>query len=112
MSVIYLFVSQTFPEGNYCANIFGNNLQIFFNSNNNTADILANIYGSKYKCFDVNYEINSTLIYIINNTDNCLNNILDDYNLCPCPPSIEYDQKSDEVIISNDKIGYINLLKC
>ena len=122
LSFIYLMIStskSTFanyiePSGKYCGEILNNPLDIQFNSNNHLANITASIFRQDYSCIDEDYKYDYSSYYIQlpENEDDCLNEILSKYNLCPCPPDSYYNKDSDVVSILNDAVGIIELHKC
>ena len=102
------------PSGKYCGEIINNPIDITFSSYNHHANISASIFRQDYSCLDeeYQYDYSSYSIQLPQNQDDCLNEILNKYNLCPCPPESFYNKDSDSVSILNDIIGVIELTKC
>ena len=44
--------------------------------------------------------------------NDCLNVVLEKYNLCPCPPELKYNKEENIVYIMNTEIGNIELNSC
>ena len=102
------------PSGKYCGEIVNNPIDIYFNSNNHLANISASIFRQDYSCLneEYHYDYSNYSILLPENEDDCLNEILSKYNLCPCPPESFYNKDSDTVSILNDIVGVVELLKC
>ena len=102
------------PSGKYCGEIVNNPIDIYFNSNNHLANISASIFRQDYSCLneEYHYDYSNYSILLPENEDDCLNEILSKYNLCPCPPDSFYNKDSDTVSILNDIVGVVELLKC
>ena len=60
-----------------------------------------------YNFNEVNYSIN-----ISDDPNNCINNLLQENNLCPCPPDISYNANKNEINIMNKDFGLISLIEC
>ena len=105
-------VSQ--PEGNYCGDILGNKLYIDVNSTENIANVTANIFGDDLSCPKEHYQYNSTNthLYLPKDPNDCLNKILSEYGVCPCPPNVVYAAKSNQLTIEGTQIGSIILKSC
>ena len=104
----------TEPSGKYCGEIISNPIDIIFNMNLHLANISASIFQKDYECDSENYEYNYSdfSIQLPNDKDDCLNQVLEKYNLCPCPPQSFYNVNENSVSILNDIIGVIELKKC
>ena len=98
-------------NGNYCGDIFGNNLIVGL-KNNSCANISANIFGIKLNCTDEKYVFKNSHIYFSDNKTDCLNKQLSEYGACPCPPHIIYNDLDKSFSILDTPIGTINLTKC
>lgn len=115
----FLFLSNCLgskiePSGKYCGEVINNPIDIYFSSNNHLANISASIFKQDYLCPNekYQYDYSNYNIQLPVNQDDCLNQILSKYNLCPCPPTSYYNKDSDSVSILNDVIGIIDLKKC
>merc|ERR1712139_419665 len=113
LAIIYFLLQiicvNSILNNSYCGNIFGNNLVIDFRENK-TANISANIFGIQLNCDNEIYSINESNILFSNNKSDCLNNKLEQYNACPCPPRVTY--LNDIITIRDTPIGNIDLKQC
>lgn len=112
-----LFLTLAFglnePNGKYCGNVIGNEIDITFYSNKDTSDITATIFGSHYQCDNEKYSYNADNKEIDMSSDpnDCLNKVLEKYDLCPCPPNIKYDD-TDNIIDVYTNLGDVSMKSC
>ena len=101
------------PDGKYCGNVIGNEIDITFYSNKNTSDITADIFGSHYECDNEKYSYHpeNKEIDMPSDPNDCLNQVLEKYNLCPCPPNIKYDNTSNVIDIYTN-MGDVFMKSC
>ena len=106
--------SLQYPQGKFCGKIFNNEFDIYFNNTNSLADISAIIFNTSYKCDNEDYKYNNItdLITMPSDPNDCLNVVLEKYNLCPCPPELKYNKEENIVYIMNTEIGNIELNSC
>ena len=78
-----------------------------------TSDITATIFGSHYQCNNEKYSYNTDNKEIHMSTDpnDCLNKVLEKYDLCPCPPDIKYDD-TDNIIDVYTNMGDVSMKSC
>ena len=110
--LITILVSSQ-PNGKYCGNVVGNDVNINFDSTKNLSNISANIYGEQSTCNNekYTYHFQNSSIEMSNNPKDCLNLVLKKYNLCPCPPQIKYNAQTNSMYVNTD-MGDIELDSC
>ena len=122
MKLIYFFffllakqtLSYTVPDKKYCGNIFNNPITLDFDKNTNLVNVSASIFDNNYACNNEEYQYNNIDNYIEmpSDSNDCLNLILEKYNLCPCPPDILYNNNSNLIKIKNNQLSDIILEQC
>ena len=98
----------------YLVSVLYNEFDIYFNNTNSLADISAIIFNTSYKCDNEDYNYNNItdLITMPSDPNDCLNVVLEKYNLCPCPPELKYNKEENIVYIMNTESGNIELNSC
>lgn len=113
LSIIFFFFStvSAYPVGKYCTDIWGAKLNITF-SKLNSSNITANIFGQKLECDNSIYVVNNSYIEYNKSPNTCLNKQLSMRGLCPCPPHVFYDQKTNSVVVEDTPLGNITFSNC
>ena len=106
-----LLAPLTEINGSYCGNIYGNVLEVDFNSS--LVNIRADVFGDRVQCLNEEYLYyrNGSVVFSHNQSD-CLNRYLNEYNACPCPPKMTYNASNRELNILNLPIGTLILNSC
>ena len=108
---VTVFASQ--PNGKYCGNVIGNEVDIDFDATKNLSNISANIFGQQSNCDNEKYIYHpqNSSIAMSDDPNDCLNVVLKKYNLCPCPPQIKYNSQKNSMYVNTD-MGDITLNSC
>ena len=109
-SMSFFNVGKANLMGKYCANIFGNELNISVNGNK--SNISANIFGESLSCNDERFTFNNNSLLFSQNKSDCLNKHLKDMGACPCPPDVKYDPKKNFLDILGTSVGELQLKHC
>ena len=101
------------PNGKYCGNVVGNEVDIYFDASKNLSNISANIFGQQSNCDNEKYIYHpqNSSIAMSDDPNDCLNIVLKKYNLCPCPPQIKYNSQKNSMYVNTD-MGDITLNSC
>lgn len=95
-------------NGKYCANIFGNTLNITLTDS--YTNVSGNIFGNQISCPWQKYSFNNTNIMLTQNKSSCINTNLQKNDACPCPPEMTYSK--NDLIAHNTILGNLNFKKC
>ena len=106
---LFTNIQATHPiNGKYCANIFGNTLNITLTDS--YANVSGNIFGNQISCPWQEYRFNDTNILLNNNKSSCVNSNLEKNNACPCPPDMTYSK--NDLIAHHTVLGNLVFKEC